>query len=886
MERSVSASRWSSWLVAYRRAVTRHAGWVLLLAFFVTAASVYVIVTRASVDTKTSNLLSSRLRFHALNRRFERLFPQQHEAVVLVLHGPSARRVDRAAARLLAWLRRHPHEYRNALDPDIDPFLRRAALLYLPVRVLKRTEARLIRAGPILGRLAQRPTLVGFTELLRSVVQRRGFRRLKNRFLPPVLDRLSRAVRRLTSRRAARVHWARVFLSGALQRRAEEARTIVTVRPRARPQDLRPYHDAIVCLRHALVRLGIDQAHGFRVGWTGGAVLADEQLATVGRGLAVALGLSFLIVLVLVALAVRSLRLTAAIVLTLVMGLVWTTALATLALGPFNLISVAFAVLFVGLGVDFGIQYGSRYLEEYSEGQSVTDALDATVRGLAWPLALAAIAAAISFYSFLPTRYSGIIDLGLVAGSSMFVAWLAYITLMPAWIRVMGRTHRRPPLPRNVTRYYAAFVRRNSRPILAIAVVLALMALPFSFRIRFDFNPLHLMNSRSPAVRTFDRLAAHARYSPYSISLLVHGSRRARLMARRLRDVPSVGRVLTLGSLIPTRQKRKQALLRRLRTILPPFALRPDRRRYRTVAADAEKRLRSDLAAVRRRARTRVRSPRLRRALLGYVTAMTQYLQRRPDQLLGLQRVLLGGLVENLDFLRRALRPPLVTPATLPRRLTRLFRAPNGVYRLEIFSRLDLSKQSALRRFVRQVRHVAPDAVGTPVMLVQGGQTVLHAFEEATGIALVLVAVLLYVVLRRLRDVALILANTLVCAVLSTATMVFLHQSYNLANIIVLPLLLGLSLVYGIYFILRWRDGTPIERILRSSTPRGILYSGATTLGTFGTLTLASDPGVDSLGRALVVVLTWVLVSTLLLLPALLVFLPPRPSSDVRVGYV
>jgi len=879
-----AGSRWSSWLVAYQRWVTAHARWVLWAGLVVTLASGYVVATRGGINTKTSNLLSKHLRFHALNRRFERLFPQEHEAIVLVLHGRSPEVVDRAARRLLVWLRRHPHEYRNPLDPEVDPFFRRAALLYLSLPALRRLSVRLVETGPVLGRLARRPTLVGLTGLLESVMRRHGIGALKRRFLPPALDALTHTIRRLNGHRPARVRWAGILIPGPLARRAGRNRTIVTTRPRALQGALRPYHAAVVTLRRALVRLGIDPAHGIHVSWTGGAVLADEQLATVGRGLGGALALSFLIVLVLVALAVRSLRMTAAVLLTLVVGLVTTTALATLVLGPFNLISIAFAVLFVGLGVDFGIQYGVRYLEEQAACGDVPRALDATVSGLALPLTLAATAAAISFYAFVPTQYTGIIDLGLVAGSSMFIAWFAYITLMPAWIEVMGQTRRHPPLVHAVARSYASFVRRNARIVLAVTLVLTLIAIPFALRATFDFNPLHLMNPRSPAVRTLNRLAKRSRYSPYTISLLVHGARRARLMARRLRTASSVGRVVSLPSLIPARQERKRALLRRLRMLVPPFTLRPNLRRYRRVAPDDALRLRKATRVLATLARSRVRNPRLRRSLLGFSGALSLYVRRRGD-LLRLQRALLGGLVDDLHFLHRALRPPYVTVNTLPPSLVRLFRAPGGVYRIEIFSRLDLSHEAALRRFVHQVRRLAPNAVGTPVMLVEGGRTVLHAFEEATLIALVLIAFLLLGVLRRFRDAALVLATTIVCAVLSAATMVVLGYSYDLANIIVLPLLLGLSLVYGIYFILRWRSGAPFEHVLQGSTPRGVLYSGATTLGTFGSLMLASDPGVGNLGRALVIALGWVLVSTLLLLPSLLTLIPHRTpaTNDGRV---
>ena len=873
-------SRWISALAAYQTWTARRASWILLATLLVTAGSGYVIATRAGIDTRTSNLLSKDLRFHVLNRRFEQLFPQQHNAIVLVLHGPTRHAVDRAARRILVWLRQHPHEYQDPLDPEVDPFFHRAALLYLSLPELRHFSTRLTRAGPLLGRLARRPTLTGLTGLLKTAIEHHGLHRLKDRLLPPVLHALARAFARFRRHRPVRLDWTRILMPTSFARRARVLRTIVTVRPRAQPQKLRPYHAALERLRRVLPELGIDPAHGIRVGWTGGAVLADEQLVTVRQGLGAALAVSFLIILVLVALAVRSVRMTAAILLTLVVGLAWTTALATLALGPFNLISVAFSVLFVGLGVDFGVQYGVRYLEEYHAQSDTPRALTRTARGLTWPLVLAASAAAISFYSFLPTDYTGIIDLGVVAGTSMFIAVFAYITLMPVWIRLFGRAHRFPPSGHRLAARYASLIHTGARPVLVMAVLLAIAAVPLSLRTHFDFNPLHLMNPQAPAVRTLDRLAAQSRYSPYSIDLLVRGRRRARLMTDRLARLSSVGRVVSLRTLIPQNQRRKQALLRRLRLILPPFTLRPDRKRYLSLPVDAGARLKRDAAVFKDLTKASVRSPRLRFALRRFASSLSRLLHdRAPTALSRLQHTLLGGLVSNLDFLSHALRPPRVTTATLPHTVVRLFRAPGRIYRLEIFSRLDLTHQTALRRFVRQVRRLAPDAVGTPVMLVAGGETVLNAFVEASLIALVLTAALLYLVLRRWRDVGLILGTTVITVVLTTASMAVLHQSYNLANIIVLPLLLGLSLAYGIYFILRWRDGIPVENVLRSSTPRGVLYSGATTLGTFGSLMLAADPGVGSLGRALVIALAWVLVSTLVVLPSLLTLVAHAPGK-------
>ncbi|EQD49258.1 hopanoid biosynthesis associated RND transporter like protein HpnN [mine drainage metagenome] len=155
-------------------------------------------------------------------------------------------------------------------------------------------------------------------------------------------------------------------------------------------------------------------------------------------------------------------------------------------------------------------------------------------------------------------------------------------------------------------------------------------------------------------------------------------------------------------------------------------------------------------------------------------------------------------------------------------------------------------------------------------MLVEGGQAVLHAFMQATVTAFVLIILLLLLVLRDIRDTLLAVIPLILTGLLASATMELVGISYNMANIIVLPLLMGLSVAYGIYFILRWREGLELDKVLSTSTTTGILISGLATLSTFGSLALSSAPGVSMLGKTLSIVLSWVLVSTLIALPAIL----------------
>ena len=107
----------------------------------------------------------------------------------------------------------------------------------------------------------------------------------------------------------------------------------------------------------------LDPEHGVRVRLTGSAALAQEELGSVEEGMGLAAVLSLGLVVVLLFAGLGSARLIAATVVTLLMGLVWTATFAFAATGSLNLISVAFAVLFIGLSVDFAIHFGLRLRE-------------------------------------------------------------------------------------------------------------------------------------------------------------------------------------------------------------------------------------------------------------------------------------------------------------------------------------------------------------------------------------------------------------------------------------------------------------------------------------------------------------------------------------------
>ncbi|HET7633681.1 MAG TPA: MMPL family transporter, partial [Burkholderiales bacterium] len=260
------------------------------------------------------------------------------------------------------------------------------------------------------------------------------------------------------------------------------------------------------------------------------------------------------------------------------------------------------------------------------------------------------------------------------------------------------------------------------------------------------------------------------------------------------------------------------------------------------------------------------------RALAGVIPGYLRYVAASPQRLTVLQQRVLGGLFARLHDLSASLNPVPVTRATLPESLKRRYVAPSGATRVEVYSTLNLGSNVNMRRFVDAVRTVAPNATGAPVMLVEGGRAVVDAFIEASLISLGLIALLLLISLQSIVDMFMVLIPLGFAALLTVAAMELSGLSFNLANIIVLPLLIGLGVAFGIYLVVRWRNGVDITQLLRTSTPGAVLYSALTTMSSFGSLAVAGDPGMAVLGKTLLLALTAVLVAILILLPVLLLF--------------
>jgi hopanoid biosynthesis associated RND transporter like protein HpnN len=854
------------WLVDTSR---RHAWLVLVLALLVTAGAAYFAVTRISINTDTSAVLFRNLPFTKVDRELEQAFPQLRDRILIVIDGDTAGLASQAADRLGQRLRGDSGQIGDVYEPGGGEFFRKNGLLYLDTKELETLTNDLIDAEPLVAKLARDPSLRGMFDLLEEALKPRSEQTARLSSLGRLLRELTATVRSYDQGRFYQLPWANLMGgSGAAGLQGKRRMLMVTPRPGA--DSLVAGTGAVDAVKNAVTALGLNAAHGVKVQLTGSVVLNQQQLEAVTTGASESLELSLVLVLVFLILGLRSLRMIFATLVVLLIGLVWTVGFAVLAVGAFNLISVSFAVLFVGLGVDFGIQFCMRYYEELGPADHPREALGNTVARMGPALSLAAVAAALSFYSVVPTDYAGIVDLGIIAGTSMFIALVANLTVLPALLVVL-RVRRRDGQRRTPLSFGFLPVRRHARTIVVLATIIGALAVPLISRVRFDFNLTKLQNPKAPAVIAFRELEKGP-FSPLPIEALEPDLAAAEKVASRVRALKPVSRAISLQSYVPDDQESKLAILQQTSLLVPPSALRPASTEPPPSAHVLSQSLARFQTAVREASRSsggRDLAPTLR-ALGDALERFRAHYGDSPAALLELQRQVIGTLPTELADLASGLQATPVTLASLPESLRSQYVAPDGRARIEVFSRYPLTDSAHLVEFVHSVQKVIPNAAGTPVLFVEGGHAVVSAFREASILSLALIASLLIVALRRLGDALRILAPLVLSGTLTVAAMVLLRINFNIANIIVLPLLIGLGVAFGIYFVLRWRSGLEVDAIMRSSTPGAVLFSGLTTLSSFGSLAIAPDPGMAILGRTLALALGIVLVSVLIVLPALL----------------
>ncbi len=776
-----------------------HARGVVLTAVVIAVGCGIYAGARFRLNSDINALLPANVEWRKRELAFEQAF-RRFDLIEVVIEAPTPELAAAATRDLADVLASDKTRFQSVANASSADFFARNALMYPSLDALKRTAQGLSEGEPLIHDLSQDRSLRGLVAGLEDALLGLQSNRLTLDDFTQPLTLVSNSLDQVVEQRPASFSWRALTEGGALSR--NELRGFIEVHPVLDFKSLQPGQAAEDAIRQAAAPIAARDQASIRL--TGPVVINDDQFGSIRENATRNAVITVALVLLILWLALRSAKLVGALCVNVLIGLAATAAAGALMVGAFNVISIYFAVLFVGIGVDFAIQFGVRYRDQRHSLGDLNAAVRAAGSRVATPLALAALATAAGFFSFLPTDYRGVSELGLIAGVGMLIAFVTSVTVLPALIVLVNPPGEPEPLGYGFLAPVDDYLARRRRPILLGTAVVVLCALPALYWLRFDYNPLDLQDPKSEAIATYRELSRDPSASANAAEVVAPSLDKARELAARFETLPEVGSVTSLATFIPLDQDQNVPIIKAVAQKLadafdmgaapqPPTdtgnvdALNEGASRLTEVAGDGAG---IGAAAAKR--------------LAGLMTKLAQgpsALREKASQ------TLIGPLDADLADLHASLEARSVTQQTLPPGLVAGWMTPDGKVRVSVAPKASPNDISAMRAFVRAVLAVAPDATEGPIATLSAGDMILSAFIQAGVWALISIALLLWLVLRRPGDVLLTLVPLALAGVVTMEIMALIGTPFNFANIIALPLLLGVGVAFKIYYIMAWREG-------------------------------------------------------------------------------
>ena len=627
-------------------------------------------------------------------------------------------------------------------------------------------------------------------------------------------------------------------------------------------------------LRRIIERVGARHP-ATTVGLTGLPVMEDDEMRSSQQSMVWASGLSLAAVILVVIAGFGGVRHALLANGVLVIGMAWAFGWATVSVGHLNILSVTFAVTMIGVGIDYGTYYVGRYLEARRRGLGCESALLETSGSVGPGILTGAITTAVAFFAAALTSFVGVAELGMIAGGGILLCCAAELLVLPATLAIVDRSFlgRRIPEPVPVHSWIEPLMRHPR--FVALAAVACTLALAGGLHeLDYDHNLLNLQPDGLESVQVEKKLLEECDQSVwYALSI---ADSREQLLERkaRLEALPSVERIDEIASLLPSDEDLKRPAIERIGGRLATLPERPPE-----IPVDRLDALGETLAWAQGEASKRPGG--LRTAW--HLERVRESLRTKgPDEcyraLAAFQQRAAGDLLSRLHALSAVANPAAPALDDLPPSLVERFVGSSGRHLLKIYGRGDIWNFESLERFVREVRSIDPRATGNPLQAYEASLEMKRSYEQAGMWALVVILVVLWLDFRNLQHAFLAVLPLALGMIQMLGLMGLVGIDLNPANLIGIPLILGIAVDYGVHVVHDYLE-RPGPYRMSASTANSVLVDALTTVLGFGALMVASHRGLESLGRVLTLGVTTCTVTSLVFLPAVLTWLRPAGTD-------
>ncbi|MFA7404346.1 MAG: MMPL family transporter [Pelobacteraceae bacterium] len=895
--------------------IAKHPRLILALALLFSVFSVIYTVRNMTFLTGRDDLMPRNAPFQVDYRAYRAEFGDQEE-IVAVLESDDAVKSTKAADALYTELSKEQGVFREVFYPGGLPFFRTNGLLFMPLEELKNLRRTLTMAAPVLKDLAASPSVQTLFTSLTGQIDRY----LKSSdpndlasltFMLTTLDKGFASASLSTSSSASTAGEGPVpersrreglsmdsFLKGngtgtPSMLESTGKQQVISMLPVKDETSFVASEKSIKAARAILKKIiAKPEFKGVTGGLTGVPVLEYEEMATSQRDLQIATVLSLSLTIILLLFAFRGLLNVIAAMVSLIVGICLSFGFATLAIGHLNILSMVFAIMLIGLGIEYGIQVVLRYQEELRCGANGMAAIEAGLSANIRSILMAAATTALAFATFSFTDFKGIAELGIIAAGGVFICVLATFTVLPAMLVLLER-FRKPSLsptpapsptlpfmPQRVHKGGGSFSTLFTRPKAVIAATLLLSAFCLypTLTMRFDYNLMNLQAKGLQSVEYAYKLMRSKENSGYFAVVTAKNKAEAEQLTKRLEALPAVDHVVSTLSFTPDHQSEKLAELAALRAVMADVRPVPYEENLQLMALPAVFENFRDRVEKLKNALTAKKAPEAEpvgtflTTLDGFFKALEK---EKDNNALGMLRDFQGGmfaeLPDKLTMMKESFGAAEIRDSDVPTELLKRFVGKSGKLLLQVAPKKEIFEREPLQEFVAQVKSVVPAATGEPVMVYESLSVLRSAYLKAFIYAFIGIAVLLLINFRSIRYALLGSAPLAVGLLLMIGGMRLIGISFNSANIIVLPLILGVGIDSAIYILNRYRQGNESpEKVAASSAGVGVFLNALTILFSFGALMVAHHQGVFSIGAVMSLGMVASVAAFLIFMPALL----------------
>lgn len=840
---------------------------VTAVALLTAVASVLLCTARMGLRMNRLDLVDQQSESYRLWRAYVDEFNHQDD-IVVVVECDGSQAIAPVLDAVATEVAKYTHVYRDVLHRIDDAELRAKGLYYLTTTQIEQTRRALKRLEPVIAGDWSPLALESLSRQFMDEDSTGGNRQRASDAAATFLDCLLGALRQQPVDRSL---WAAWFPTGP-HRGPPAASYLLTPDGGFGFVLLRTVATSDGAVRGAVERLQVvlddvgARYPGARLGITGLPVMEDAEMHSSQKATIAASQLSVVGVSALFLAGFGGLRRPVLCVLTLAIGIMWTLGYVTLVVGHLNILSMAFGVILIGLGIDFGIHYLARYQESLrATGRSDT-ALRRTAAGVGPGIVVGGLTSSLAFLTAGLTEFPGIAELGIIAGGGIVLCLLATLVVLPALLFLADHDGNvRAPAGRALpVGHWLAYGQRFPRTTLLGSAALTVLLVAGLGELHYDHNLLNLHADGTDSVQWERRLMAESDRSLWFALSVARDRGELRERSARFRALPSVAHVEEIGSLLPDDVEQKRPSIASIHQRLRTLPARPPQ--IPAAPAGTLPRLvtqwRQHLASAASPA------PDLR----GRLNAILELLAAEPPA--RVQRRLAGFVQRQAHHLHAALmhlrsvsRPDPPGPSDLPAGLVDRYLGQSGSWLIKVYGRSSLWNMDALEDFVRDVRSVDPAATGHPVQAFEASRQMLRSYLKAGVYSLVAVTLVLFMDLRRVRHVLLAMFPVALGLLHLFGVLGLLGIPLNPANMIVLPLILGIGIDDGVHVVHDYRTQRGAFCITRS-TATAIVMTSLTSMIGFGSLMIAAHRGLESLGRVLTLGVAGCLITSLLTLTA------------------